>query len=176
MKTLERLDRWEFGERSLEMLEGVDEELRHLCLSALAYSPVDFGIIEGLRTEERQAELVAAGKSKTMASLHLTGRAVDIACYTTEQLPGNLTKKQLTWEPAAYIQAVDGFRHALRDHVWTPKFRTRWGAAWHIQDIKMRPRHEEASDWVEEYKAEARAAGRSPFLDFVHFEIHHLEE
>jgi len=36
-------------------------------------------IIETLRTPERQAELVKAGKSKTLKSRHLTGNAVDMA-------------------------------------------------------------------------------------------------
>jgi peptidoglycan L-alanyl-D-glutamate endopeptidase CwlK len=35
-------------------------------------------ITEGLRTLERQRQLVAAGKSKTMNSYHLNGRAVDV--------------------------------------------------------------------------------------------------
>ena len=35
-------------------------------------------ITEGLRTQQRQLELFKAGKSKTMNSYHLNGRAVDV--------------------------------------------------------------------------------------------------
>jgi peptidoglycan L-alanyl-D-glutamate endopeptidase CwlK len=38
-----------------------------------------FRVTEGLRTRERQAELVASGASQTMNSRHLTGHAIDIA-------------------------------------------------------------------------------------------------
>jgi peptidoglycan L-alanyl-D-glutamate endopeptidase CwlK len=46
---------------------------------AIKESPLDFSITEGLRTKERQKELFSAGKSQTMNSRHLTGKAVDIA-------------------------------------------------------------------------------------------------
>lgn len=40
----------------------------------------DFIVIEGVRSKERQAELVKAGASQTLNSRHLTGHAVDLAC------------------------------------------------------------------------------------------------
>ena len=46
---------------------------------ALQLSTVDFAVVEGLRTRERQKELFAAGASKTMNSRHITGHAVDLA-------------------------------------------------------------------------------------------------
>ena len=45
---------------------------------ALQESPLDFVVIEGLRTKERQKQLVASGASRTMNSRHLTGHAVDL--------------------------------------------------------------------------------------------------
>jgi peptidoglycan L-alanyl-D-glutamate endopeptidase CwlK len=48
---------------------------------AIKGSPLDFSITEGLRTRERQKELFDAGKSQTMNSRHLTGKAVDIAVF-----------------------------------------------------------------------------------------------
>jgi peptidoglycan L-alanyl-D-glutamate endopeptidase CwlK len=39
----------------------------------------DFIVTEGMRTVERQRQLVAAGASQTMNSRHLTGHAVDLA-------------------------------------------------------------------------------------------------
>tara|TARA_Y100000296_G_scaffold48644_1_gene55751 strand:+ start:3390 stop:3692 length:303 start_codon:yes stop_codon:yes gene_type:complete len=42
---------------------------------------MDVTIIEGLRTKERQEELVSQGKSQTKFSKHIEGRAVDLAPY-----------------------------------------------------------------------------------------------
>jgi len=46
---------------------------------AAAMSDMDFMVLEGLRTTERQKQLVTQGASKTMNSRHLTGHAVDLA-------------------------------------------------------------------------------------------------
>lgn len=46
---------------------------------AITKTPIDFTVLEGLRTQERQKQLVASGASKTMNSRHLTGHAVDLA-------------------------------------------------------------------------------------------------
>ena len=64
--------------RSLRSLWGVHPDLRRALDRALKDSPIDFVVIEGLRTKERQKQLVAAGASKTMNSRHLTGHAVDL--------------------------------------------------------------------------------------------------
>ena len=64
--------------RSLKNMAGIHPDLRRVLDSALRDSPIDFVVIEGLRTKERQKQLVAAGASKTMNSRHLTGHAVDI--------------------------------------------------------------------------------------------------
>lgn len=68
--------RW--SERSLRNLKGIHPDLRRVFDAALQETPLDFIVIEGLRTEARQRELVASGASETMRSRHLTGHAVDI--------------------------------------------------------------------------------------------------
>ena len=67
-----------YSERSLKNLEGIHPDLRRVIDAALQSSPVDFIVIEGLRTRERQEQLVAMGASKTLNSRHLTGHAVDL--------------------------------------------------------------------------------------------------
>ena len=67
--------------RSLQRLQGVHPDLAKVIHRAAALSPIEFRVIEGLRTEKRQRELVASGASKTMNSRHLTGHAVDLAPY-----------------------------------------------------------------------------------------------
>lgn len=68
-----------FGNKSKERLSGVHPDLVKVIEEAIKESPLDFSITEGLRTKERQQELFSAGKSQTMNSRHLTGKAVDIA-------------------------------------------------------------------------------------------------
>lgn len=69
------------NERSEKNLVGVHPDLVRVVRKAallLADGPVAFTVIEGLRTRQRQEQLVAAGASKTMNSRHLTGHAVDL--------------------------------------------------------------------------------------------------
>lgn len=71
-------------ERSERNLVGVHPNLvRVIRRAAIEYVvPEDrpqFVVIEGLRTKARQAQLIAAGASRTMKSRHLTGHAVDLA-------------------------------------------------------------------------------------------------
>lgn len=65
-------------EASESRLEGVHEVLASLVREASHRSPTPFSVIEGKRTPQRQAQLVAAGASKTSNSRHLTGHAVDL--------------------------------------------------------------------------------------------------
>lgn len=67
-----------WSDRSLRNLKGIHPDLRRVMDRALQESPLDFIVIEGLRTQERQKELVASGASKTMNSRHITGHAVDL--------------------------------------------------------------------------------------------------
>lgn len=65
--------------KSEARLAGVHPDLVRLVRRALQISDVDFAVVEGLRTLERQRELVAKGASQTMHSRHITGHAVDLA-------------------------------------------------------------------------------------------------
>lgn len=65
--------------RSEERLTGVHYDLVKIVRRAIEITAVDFMVVEGLRTIERQRQLVAQGFSKTLRSRHLTGHAVDLA-------------------------------------------------------------------------------------------------
>lgn len=67
--------------RSRDRLNGVHVDLVRVVERAIEITAVDFGVIEGLRTKARQAQLVASGASRTMNSRHLTGHAVDLMAY-----------------------------------------------------------------------------------------------
>lgn len=65
--------------RSEKNLTGVHPDIVKVIRAAHAKGVMDFVVTEGLRTLERQKELMAAGASKTLKSRHLTGDAVDLA-------------------------------------------------------------------------------------------------
>jgi len=67
-----------YSARSLKNLKGIHPDLRRVIDRALQESPLDFIVIEGLRTKDRQRQLVESGASQTMNSRHLTGHAVDL--------------------------------------------------------------------------------------------------
>lgn len=72
------MNNFKFSNKSLEKLAGVDVRLQTLAKKVLEITPIDFAIVEGLRTKEEQEKLVKEGKSKTLNSLHLTGKGIDI--------------------------------------------------------------------------------------------------
>lgn len=64
--------------RSERNLVGVHPDLVKVMREAIRRHPVKATITEGIRTLQRQKQLVAAGASKTLKSRHLTGHAVDV--------------------------------------------------------------------------------------------------
>lgn len=69
------------GARSRQRLAGVHPDLVKVVDRAIELTPLDFTVLEGVRTLERQKELMAQGATRTMKSRHLTGHAVDIAPF-----------------------------------------------------------------------------------------------
>jgi peptidoglycan L-alanyl-D-glutamate endopeptidase CwlK len=67
------------GATSLARLQGVHPDLVKVVRLAITKTPVDFTVLEGLRTKERQAVLFKQGATRTMNSRHITGHAVDLA-------------------------------------------------------------------------------------------------
>ncbi len=76
-----KINNFRFSQRSENNLKGVNPALVQVVRRALELSIVDFGVTEGLRTVERQKELVAKGASQTMNSRHITGHAIDVFAY-----------------------------------------------------------------------------------------------
>ena len=102
-----------FGKRSRERLKGVNIKLQHILNQLVKI--MDVTIIEGLRTESRQNELVAQGKSKTKYSKHLEGRAVDLAPYPID------------WEDRERFHYMGGM---LRGIAHEMDVKIRWGGDW----------------------------------------------
>ena len=56
--------KYKFGKRSLDSLKNVHPDLVKVMMAAITNSPVDFTITEGLRSQARQKELYAQGRTK----------------------------------------------------------------------------------------------------------------
>jgi len=77
---------YSFGAKSQAKLAGIHPDLLKVMTRAMETTDLDFAVIEGLRTLERQKALVASGASTTMKSRHLDGHAVDIAPFVDGQI------------------------------------------------------------------------------------------
>ena len=97
------MKRYEFSLRSRQRLSGVNPDLVAVMKKAISISKQDFTIIEGIRSELRQKELVKAGKSKTMKSRHITGDAIDLVSFP------------VSWEFEAFYPIADAVIQAAKD-------------------------------------------------------------
>ena len=147
---------FKLSQRSLDKLEGVDSNLVDVTKRAIELTKVDFGVIYGMRTEEEQAKLVASGKSQTMKSNHLIGRAVDLMAYVDGKG---------CWELNVYDDLCDAMKAAAEELDVAVK----WGAAWSEGDIRTYPGT--AEDAMMKYIDLRRSQGRRPFIDGPHFEL-----
>lgn len=90
---------------SITRLRGADADLIALAKKAREISPIPFEITEGLRTKERQRYLVKTGKSRTMNSYHLRGKAIDFVAMPGGKVSWNLpdykTVVEKAFKPAA---------------------------------------------------------------------------
>ncbi len=144
------------SQRSIERLDGVDDRLVDVVCRAIEITTVDFGVTEGLRTIETQRQYVAAGKSQTMESKHLTGEAVDLMAYINGQV---------SWELNVYDNIADAMKQAAIEK----NVAIRWGAAWSVPDIRLwRGTMEEAMMYYIDIR---RKMNKRPFIDGPHFEL-----
>lgn len=105
------------GARSRARLQGVHPDFVRVVERAIQLTPVDFTVTEGLRDAKRQAQLVAAGASRTMNSRHLTGHAVDVAA---------LVGGKVSWDWPLYGRIAEAFKAAAAE-LGVPIV---WGGDW----------------------------------------------
>lgn len=74
------------GPRSKTRLNGVHPDLVKVVERAIEITTVDFTVLEGLRSPERQKTLMEAGASQTLNSRHITGHAVDLGAWVDDQV------------------------------------------------------------------------------------------
>lgn len=105
--------------RSLNHLEGVHPDLVRVVKLAIQSSEIDFVVLEGVRTKQRQAQLLKAGASQTMNSRHITGHAVDLGAWIN---------KEVRWDWPLYHKIAKAMKQAATDLnvqiVWGGDWRT----------------------------------------------------
>ena len=144
------------SDRSLSNLQGVDEQLVATVKLAILITKVDFGVICGIRTMEEQRALVEKGASQTMRSKHLEGKAVDLMAYIGSRG---------SFELNLYDDIADAMKQAATETGAV----LRWGAAWHVPDIRKYDGTME--DAMNGYVDLRRSQGKRPFIDGPHFEL-----
>lgn len=113
---------FKLGKTSLARLKGVDETLVNVVKRAIEISEVDFTVLEGVRTLERQRELYAQGRTApgkivtwTMKSRHIEGKAVDLVPYP------------LDWND---LDKFNKIKDAMFQAAKELDVNLRWGADW----------------------------------------------
>ena len=115
----------QWDSRSLRNLQGIHPDLRRVMERALREAPFPFIVIEGLRTPQRQKELVRIGASKTMNSRHLTGHAVDIVPFVDIDKDGKVETEEMYSWPLYHLLAPVVKRVATEEKVSIV-----WGGDW----------------------------------------------
>ena len=97
---------FKLGKRSIERLQGVHPDLVRVVERAIDLTTVDFTVLEGLRSPERQKILVASGASQTLNSRHITGHAVDLGAWVDNQVD---------WSWPLYHQIANAMKAAANE-------------------------------------------------------------
>lgn len=110
------------SDKSRAKLGGAHPDLRKVIERAAELSPLDFTVLEVVRTVARQRDLVAKGASKTMKSRHIPGadgfsHAVDLA-----PMDGG----QVSWSWPLYNKLAPIVKQAAKE-VGVP---IEWGGDW----------------------------------------------
>lgn len=103
------------GQRSLDRLKGVNPSLVAVFKRACETMPFDVTVLEGLRSYERQQELLKQGATKVSVSRHMSGNALDIAPYPID------------WNDLERFQIVAEHMFKAAEELGIV---IRWGATW----------------------------------------------
>lgn len=110
---------YSLSSRSKSKLLGVHPDLIRVVELAIHLTEQDFTVLEGVRTKERQAQLVQEGRSQTMNSRHLTGHAVDLGAWVRDRVG---------WDPKDYAHIAVAMKEAARQYdvpiVWGGDWKT----------------------------------------------------
>lgn len=105
------------NKRSEQRLVGVNDKLVAVVRRAVELTKVDFQVTCGRRSVAQQRELVAMGKSRTMKSYHIVGKAVDLVA---------MIGKDSSWDLKHYAQINKAMQAAAKELGVT----ITWGGTW----------------------------------------------
>lgn len=108
---------FKLSQKSLSKLEGLHPDLVKVVKRAIELTDCDFTVIEGLRTKQRQAQLLKEKKTTTMNSRHLTGHAVDLAAWVDGTV---------SWDWKHYYKIAEAVKHAAQEL----EVSIEWGGDW----------------------------------------------
>lgn len=113
---------FKLGPSSILRLQQVHPDLCKVVERAIQITKIDFTVLEGARTLERQAQLLKAGATTTMNSRHIPGadgfaRAVDL---------GGLVGGRVRWDWPLYFRIADAMKAASKE-LGIP---IEWGGDW----------------------------------------------
>lgn len=110
------------SEVSIRNLEHVHPDLVAVAKSAIGITEIDFRVTEGLRSLQRQKDLVAAGASKTMNSLHLLQDDGFAHAFDVVALVGGKAR----WDWPLYHKIAEAMKKVAED-LGVP---LEWGGDW----------------------------------------------
>lgn len=162
------------GSRSRSELVRVNHLLARTAEDAILLTPIDFGVISGLRDDDEQLKLYRGNHSKlngipkgkrvgnitgTGVSMHQLRLAIDIAAFI-QNAEG---KSSVTWEVKYYLPIAEAFGNAAR----RKGLEMVWGGCWdkpltEIKDFRLE---------MNRYKRLCLARGKKPFIDAGHFQL-----
>ena len=151
------MSKFSLSKRSIKRLSGVDPKLVSVVKKAIKITKVDFGVVEGVRSLDRQKELYEKGASQTVNSKHLTGQAVDLVAFIDNRI---------SWELSFY----DEIANAMRIIAARTNTKIRWGGAWHVEDIR-KTKGKNMEQLIFNYVALRKKQKRKAFIDAPHFEL-----
>lgn len=114
----------DFNPRSTELLSAADPRLREVLTETEKRARergIEIQVSETVRDRERQADLVAQGKSQTMNSKHLTGNAADIFIQNPD---GSANWDFEAYRPVADIAKEVAAEMGYDDLVWGGDWQT----------------------------------------------------
>lgn len=142
------------GSGSKRRLEGVHPDLTRVVKSAIEITEIDFTVLEGVRSVERQKRLVASGASKTMNSRHITGHAVDLGAWVDGRV---------AWDWPLYYKIATAMRQAAKYE----NVPVEWGGVWTLLNSTEKP----TDVLVAEYTQRCRDHSISAFIDGPHYQL-----
>lgn len=143
------------GSASKLKLKDVHPDLGRVTGRAIGITTVDFKVLEGRRTKEKQKKLVASGASQTMNSRHLTGHAEDLVA---------LVGAEVRWDWPLYYPIAK----AMKKAAVAEGVQLTWGGVW---DRVLNDLSDDLEKEVYLYTQRQKLLGKKAFIDGPHFQL-----